>query len=89
MRRERCLAITESLRARYAKQGMALRVNVTRAELRKGANLILDAEMQDDTFRVRFDGLKWAGGHSDLGPFHHVPVLFSAARTVHRWQNAP
>src|ERR1700722_18080951 len=56
VRRERCLAITESLRARCAKQGMALRVSVTRAELRKGANLILDAEMQDDTFRVRCTG---------------------------------
>ena len=56
VRRERCLAITESLRARYAKQGMALRVSITRAELRKGANLILDAEMQDDTFRVRCTG---------------------------------
>ena len=44
VRRERCLTITESLRARYAKQGMALRVSITRAELRKGANLILDAE---------------------------------------------
>jgi predicted RecB family nuclease len=85
VRRERCLAITESLRTRYAKQGMALRVSVTRAELRKGANLILDAEMQDDTFRVRFDGLKRVDGHSDLGPFHYVPVLFSEARTVHRW----
>jgi hypothetical protein len=34
------------------------------------ANLILDAELQDDTFRLRFDGLKRVGGHSDLGPFH-------------------
>ena len=74
MRRERCLAITETLRARYAERGIAVGVSVTRAELRKGANLVLDAELQDDTFRVRFDGLKRIDGHSDLGPFHYVPM---------------
>ena len=51
MRRERCLAITETLRARYAERGTAVGISVTRTELRRGANLILDAELQDDTFR--------------------------------------
>jgi predicted RecB family nuclease len=85
VRREQCLAITETLRARYAKQGATLGVTVTRAELRKGTALILDAELQDDTFRVRFDGLKRVDGHSDLGPFHYVPMLFSEAHNVHSW----
>ena len=74
MRREQCIATTETLRARYAERGTAVGINVTRTELRRGANLILDAELQDDTFRVRFDGLKRIDGHSDLGPFHYVPM---------------
>jgi hypothetical protein len=51
VRQERCLAITETLRTRYAEQGTVLGVRVTRAELRKGTNLILHAELQDDTVR--------------------------------------
>ena len=85
VRRERCLTITETLRARYAEQGTALGVRITRAELRKGTNLILDAELQDDTFGVRFDGLKRVDGHSDLGSFYYVPILFSESHNVHRW----
>jgi hypothetical protein len=85
VRWEQRLAITKTLQARYAEQGTALGVRVTRTELCKGAGLVLDAELRDDTFGVRFEGLKRVDGHSDLGPFHYVPMLFSEAHKVHRW----
>jgi predicted RecB family nuclease len=85
VRQERCFAITDTLRARYGEQGPAIDVSVTRAELRKGAELILGAELEDETFDIRIDGLKRVEGHSDLGPFHYVPMLFSESHTIHRW----
>ena len=84
LRQERRLAITETLRARYLGQGCTAGQAVTHDELRRGAPLILDAELQDGTFRIRFDALKRVDGHSDLGSFHYVPVLFSEARNIHR-----
>jgi predicted RecB family nuclease len=60
-------------------------VNLTRAELRKGASFILDAELQHDAFHVRFDCLKKVDGHSDLGRYHYIPVPFSGSHNVHKF----
>jgi predicted RecB family nuclease len=84
LRRERHLAIAEALRGRYG-EGCVTGLSISRSDLRQGAPFVLGAEMRDDPFQIQFDALKRVEGHSDLGPFHYVPVLFSEGRNVHRW----
>jgi predicted RecB family nuclease len=84
LRRERHLAMAEALRGRYG-EGCVIGLSISRSDLRQGASFVLGAEIRDDTFQIQFDALKRVEGHSDLGPFHYVPVLFSESRNVHRW----
>jgi predicted RecB family nuclease len=84
LRRERHLAIAEALRGRHG-EGCLIGLSISRSDLRQGAPFVLGAEIRDDTFQIQFDALKRVEGHSDLGPFHYVPVLFSESRNVHRW----
>jgi predicted RecB family nuclease len=84
LRRERHLAIGEVLRERHG-EDCIIGLSISRSDLRQGTPFVLGAEIRDDTFQIRFDALKRVEGHSDLGPFHYVPVLFSESRNVHRW----
>ena len=42
--------------------------------------------MEDDTFALRFDGLKKVDGPSKLGDYHYVPVLFHGGGSVRKEQ---
>jgi predicted RecB family nuclease len=84
LRHERHLAIAETLRGRLG-EGCIIGPSISRNDLRQGTPFVLGPEMRDDTFHLQFDALKRVEGHSDLGPFHYVPVLFSESRNVHRW----
>jgi predicted RecB family nuclease len=61
-------------------------VALTRSALNGGAPFVLDAEFQDDEFSVQYDGLKKVAGHSELGEFHYVPVLFYERRRISKIQ---
>ena len=39
-----------------------------------------------DQFSIQYDGLKKVAGHSALGEFHYVPVLFSQRRRISKIQ---
>jgi hypothetical protein len=54
---EQKLTAFSKLYSRDAENGIVTGVNLTRAELRKGASFILDAELQHDAFRVRLRGI--------------------------------
>jgi predicted RecB family nuclease len=83
-RLEQQLAAANTLHHRYCHDIIATGVNLARTTLGEGASYILDAELNDDVFRVRFDGLKKVNGRSDLGTFHYVPMLLSGPRRVHK-----
>jgi hypothetical protein len=53
-------------------QGRAIArdVSITEAELRRGADLILGAVVEDDVICLRIDGLKRVAGRSRIGDFH-------------------
>lgn len=67
---------TDRLLAGHA-EGEALQgLSVTPSLLRQGASLLLDATVEDERLSVCFDALTKIDGHSSLGEFHYVPVLF-------------
>lgn len=76
----------EQLTARYTDGGVVSAVPLTTATLKQGAAFLLDAALEDDTFLLRFDGLKKADGPSKLGDFHYVPVLFHGSESVRKEQ---
>jgi predicted RecB family nuclease len=44
--------------------------------LKAGPAFVLDALFENDSFSLRFDGLKRVVGPSKLGDYHYVPLLF-------------
>lgn len=57
-------------------------VPLTAAALKAGAAFVLDAVLDDDTYSLRYDGLKRVDGPSKLGGFHYVPMLFHGGGSV-------
>lgn len=51
-------------------------IALTPQTLKLGAMFILDAVLNDDNFRLVFDGLKRVTGGSQLGSFHYIPMMF-------------
>jgi predicted RecB family nuclease len=72
----------EKIRREYNETEMAIDLNLSVANLRKGAPFILGARLNDDRYAVFFDGLRKIDGPSVLGDFRYEPVIFCAARRV-------
>jgi predicted RecB family nuclease len=72
----------EKIRREYSKAEVAKDLNLSVANLRKGAAFILSARLDDDRHAVVFDGLRKTDGPSTLGDFRYQPVIFCAARRV-------
>lgn len=49
---------------------------LTRAVLKQGLHLLLDATLEDDDLSIGVDALLRVAGPSSLGNFHYIPVLF-------------
>jgi predicted RecB family nuclease len=45
--------------------------------LRHRSSFLIDVTLNDDQFSLIIDGLKLVEGHSRLGDYHYIPVLFS------------
>jgi len=61
-------------------------VALTRALLKQGVPLILDAIIEDHALSIRFDALQKETGISRLGDFHYIPVVFDEAERLRRPQ---
>ena len=72
----------EKIRREHGETEMATDLNLSVANLRKGAPFILGARLDDDRHAVLFDGLRKTDGPSMLGDFRYEPVIFCAARRV-------
>jgi hypothetical protein len=59
-------------------------IAVTAATLKQGAQLLVDATLEDDSLAIRFDGLKRADGASKLGDHHYVPIMHIHGDTLGR-----
>ncbi len=55
---------------------------LTTSVLKAGPAFVLGAVLEDDSFSLRFDGLKRIDGPSKLGDFHYVPMLFHGGGSV-------
>ena len=66
----------DRIAARHAEAEVVREAPLTAAVLKQGPAFVLDATLEDDSFSLRFDGLKRVDGPSKLGDFHYVPVLF-------------
>src|SRR4051812_36841689 len=75
-RRKLRLKAIERIQTQHPEHAPAKGVALTRSALSKATFFILDADLRDECFSVRFDGLKKVDGRSDLGDFHYQPVLF-------------
>jgi predicted RecB family nuclease len=79
--REGCLA---KLIAIYG-DGIANReAAVSKATLERGAMLLADATLEDDSTSICFDALKRANGVSKLGDHHYLPILHNHGDTIGR-----
>jgi len=76
----------EQIAARHADGVVLSTVPLTAPTLQRGAAFILDATLEDDTFSLRFDGLKKVDGPSKMGDYHYVPVLFHGCGSVRKEQ---
>jgi len=76
----------EQVTARHADGEVISAVPLATSTLKQGAAFVLDATLEDDTFSLRFDGLKKADGASKLGDYHYVPVLFHGGGSVRKEQ---
>jgi predicted RecB family nuclease len=72
----------EKIRREYRRIEVATDLNLSLANLRKGAAFILGARLDDDRHAVAFDALCKTDGPSTLGDFRYKPVIFCAARRV-------
>src|ERR1700681_1836656 len=72
----------EKIRREYREIEVATNLNLSLANLRKGAAFILSARLDDDRHAVAFDALCKTDGPSTLGDFRYQPVIFCAARQV-------
>jgi predicted RecB family nuclease len=59
---------------------------LTPAVLKRGAAFLLNATLEDEHVSLAFDGLKRLPGHSKLGDFYYVPVLFFESQQVRKPQ---
>jgi predicted RecB family nuclease len=59
---------------------------ITPAVLKRGAAFLLNVTLEDEHVSLAFDGLKRLPGHSKLGDFYYVPVLFFENRQVRKPQ---
>jgi predicted RecB family nuclease len=75
-----------SILAHHLGERVEQNVALTLATLERGAAYLLHATLEDDTAFLTFDALKRVAGHSQLGDFHYIPVLFSAERQIPRGQ---
>jgi predicted RecB family nuclease len=73
----------EKIRRCYSETEVATDLNLSVADLRKGAAFILGARQEDDRYAVHFDALRKIDGPSALGGFRYEPVLFCVASRVH------
>jgi predicted RecB family nuclease len=76
----------EQITTRHVDGEVISAVPLTTSTLKQGATIVLDAILEDDTFSLRFDGLKKADGPSKLGDYHYVPVLFHGSASVRKEQ---
>jgi predicted RecB family nuclease len=72
----------EKIRREYSEAEVATDLNLSLANLRKGAAYILSARLDDDRHAVVFDALRKTDGPSTLGDFQYQPVTFCAAGRV-------
>jgi predicted RecB family nuclease len=79
-------AAIAKLLARYGDSDSCRGVPVTTATLKRGTPLLADAELQDESLSLRFDGLKRVDGASKLGDHHYVPVLHNHGDSAGRRQ---
>ena len=70
----------EKIRREYSETDVATHLDLSVANLRKGAALILSARLDDDRHAVVFDALRKTDGPSMLGDFRYQPVTFCAAQ---------
>ena len=73
---------TDKIRHVYSEPEVATDVDLSVADLRKGASFILGARLEDDRYAVHFDGLRKIDSGSTLGDFLYEPVMFCAAPRV-------
>jgi predicted RecB family nuclease len=59
---------------------------LTRHLLARGAALVLDGLLEDDSLSLVFDGLEKVNGPSRLGDFHYAPVLYHGGEKVRQEQ---
>jgi predicted RecB family nuclease len=76
----------EQITARQADGEVLRAVPLTAPTLKQGMAFVLDATLEDDSFSLRFDGLKRVDGPSKLGDYHYVPVLFHGGESVRKEQ---
>jgi predicted RecB family nuclease len=76
-------AIT-TLVARFGKGDAYRGTLLTAASLKQAAPLLADADLEDDGRSLRIDALKQAGGASELGDYHYLPVLHIHGNKVGR-----
>jgi hypothetical protein len=72
--------------ARHAGGEVISNAPLTAPTLRSGPAFVLDALLEDDTFALRFDGVKRVDGPPRLGDYHYVPVLFHGGASVRKEQ---
>ena len=72
----------EKIRREYSKAEVATDLDLSVANLRKGATFILSARLNDDHHAIVFDALRKIDGSSLLGDFRYQPVMFCATRRV-------
>ncbi|MEZ2144568.1 TM0106 family RecB-like putative nuclease [Bradyrhizobium sp. DN5] len=72
----------EKIRRDYLKAELTTDLNLSVANLRQGAALVLGSCLENDRYAVHFDALRRIDGPSVLGNFRYEPVLFCAAPRV-------
>ena len=69
-------AVIEKVLSQHASNDVLQDVVLSTSVLKKGAKYVLNATLNTDDVRLRFDGLKRMSAPSKLGDFHYVPILF-------------
>jgi predicted RecB family nuclease len=72
--------------ARFGGEVTCRGTTVTAATLKRGALLLADAHLEDDSMSLGVDALKRADGASILGSHYYVPILYNHGNKVSRRQ---
>src|SRR5207247_304021 len=80
------LSVIDRIVAGHEEEAILRGVPLTVATLQEGASFVLDATYEDGLVNLLFDGLKKVAGHSRLGDFHYIPMLFSGRPQVRKEQ---